>query len=681
MNNVKKWGVWMLMFSLLVSMALPTQANAALAPKKTLVYYAGKKLTYKNYYKVTTSNASAVSVTKKGKSHIVKMKKTGSATIRGYKKVKKKVKLVFTRSICVLSSKATISYNNKNLESNKVIDIKIPKPCKVSYSTRDEDVAQMTQQGKILPVSNGKTNLYTKVTYKGKGVRKYTETVQIQDGAVIPIKTTTTDYIRQSTSVVYADPVQAIDPKLKKIEVIVNDSNVYINQPYSKDNIVVTAYYSDGSRKQVYDFNMNYTPKTVAGRYMVTVSYGGQTTFFYVNVKTQDVKLQSLQCDLLKSSLLVNEALTKDDMVVIAKYTDGSSQVIRNYAMNFSAKQAAGTYPVVITYNGMSYTFNINVIDNYSKSLRVEYTGGTLAPGQTIDKSKIKVTLVMADGTTKLISDYTLEYTPKVVSGTYSVKVTYGTFTSFFNVTVKGNVSALELKVSYSGGSLYVGEALKREDLVVRQLLSNGSELVITDYNIDFTPQKKPGTYYCTIYYDGLSIKFPVTVIDRPAAEIESLVATYRGNITVGMNLDTDKLSVIAHYADGTTKVLSYKDYTITYTVLERPGTCLVTIEYSGCKTVINVDYVEAGVISLNAELNKVSMYVGQAFDKTFIGTVTATMSNNKIVTPAKDEYTLVLYKGEQEVANNIPSEAGTYTAKLTYKGFIATYSITVLEY
>lgn len=104
MNQVKKWGVWMLIFSLLVSMTLPTQADAALAQKKILVYYAGKKLTYKNYYKVTTSNASAVSVTKKGKSHIVKMKKTGTATIQIYKKVKKKVKKVATRYICVLSS-------------------------------------------------------------------------------------------------------------------------------------------------------------------------------------------------------------------------------------------------------------------------------------------------------------------------------------------------------------------------------------------------------------------------------------------------------------------------------------------------------------------------------------------------------------------------------------------------
>lgn len=562
-----------------------------------------------------------------------------------------------------------------------MVNIKYPKGCKVSFSTRDSDVAQMTQQGNILPVSNGKTNLYTKVTYKGKGVRKYTETVQIQDGSIIPIKTTTTDYIKQSTEVLYANPVQVIDPTLKRIEVVVNDSNVYINQPYNKDNIVVTAYYSDGSKKQVYDFTMNYTPKTVAGRYMVTVSYGGQTTFFYINVKTLDVKLQSLQCELLKSSLLVNETLAKDDLIVTAKYSDGSSQIIKNYAVNFSAKPAAGTYPVVITYNGMSYTFNINVIDNYSKSLRVEYTGGPLAPGQMVDKNKLKVTLVMADGTTKLISDYSIEYKPKVVSGTYPVKITYGSFTNFFNVTVKGNVTALELKVSYSGGSLFVGEMINREDLVVRQLLSNGSELVINDYNIDFTPQKKPGTYYCIINYDGLSIKFPVTIIDKPVAEIESLVATYRGNVTVGMNLNTDKLSVIAHYVDGTTKALTQQDYALTYTVMDRPGTCLVTIEYGGCKTVLNVDYVEATVISLNAELNKVSMYVGQVFDKSFIGTVTATMSNNKIVTPAKEEYSLALYKGDKQVASNIPSEAGTYAAKLSYKGFVATYSITVLQY
>lgn len=681
MSNLKKWGMWMLIFSLLASMTFPTQSNAALAPKKVLVYYAGKKLTYKNYYKVTTSNAGVVSVTKKGKSHIVKMKKTGTATIKIYKKVKKTVKKVATRYICVLSSKSSVSYNNDNLESNKVVDIKFPKGCSVSFSTKDSDVAQMTQQGNILPVSNGKTNLYTKVTYKGKGVRKYTETVQIQDGSIIPIKTTTTDYIKQSTEVLYANPNQVIDPTLKRIEVIVNDNSVYINQPFSKDNIVVTAYYSDGSKKQVYDFTMSYTPKTVAGRYMVTVSYGGQTTFFYVNVKTQDVKLQSLQCELLKSSLLVNEALTKNDMIVTAKYTDGSSQIIRNYAMNFSAKQVAGTYPVVITYQGMSYTFNINVIDNYSKALQVDYTGGELAPGQMIDKSKIKVTLVMADGTMKQISDFGLEYMPKVVSGTYPVKITYGSFTNFFHVTVKGNVTALELKVSYSGGELYVGETVKRENLVVRQLLSNGSELVVTDYNMDFTPQKKSGTYYCTIYYDGLSIKFPVTVIERPAAAIESLVAAYHGNVTVGMNLDVDKLSVVVHFADGTTRALSYKDYALTYTVLEKPGTCLVTIEYGGCKTVLNVNYVEASVVSLNAELNKVSMYVGQAFDKTFIGTVTATMSNNKIVTPAKEEYSLALYKGDKQVVNNIPSEAGTYTAKLIYKGFVATYTITVLEH
>lgn len=139
----------------------------------------------------------------------------------------------------------------------------------------------------------------------------------------------------------------------------------------------------------------------------------------------------------------------KSDLVVTANYEDGTSSAVTDYTL--SGTLAEGTSTITVTYGGKTATFSVTVTE-WLASISAVYTqSGTVYNTDSLDdlKTDLVVTANYTDGSSAVISDYTLSGTLAV--GTSIITVTYGDKTTTFNVTVTKDANGLVDGTYYNG--------------------------------------------------------------------------------------------------------------------------------------------------------------------------------------------------------------------------------------
>ena len=135
------------------------------------------------------------------------------------------------------------------------------------------------------------------------------------------------------------------------------------NEEFVSTGLVVKAVYEDGSEEEVTDYAINSTSynKAVAGSYTIAVSYNGKSANYTV-VVAQPL-LSSITVSGAKNSFENNEEFVSTGLVVKAVYEDGSEVEITDYVIDNSAynKAVAGTYTIVVSYNGKSANYDVTV--------------------------------------------------------------------------------------------------------------------------------------------------------------------------------------------------------------------------------------------------------------------------------------------------------------------------------
>lgn len=126
-----------------------------------------------------------------------------------------------------------------------------------------------------------------------------------------------------------------------------------------KENLVVTAYYSDGRFITV---NPNYYElfgELQSGISTITVSYGGKTTTFEVNV----VGIQSISAVFTQGNATVFDDQDLDDLkkylVVTVNYSNGDSAVVDDYVLSGTLSDALSEITVYV--GEISDSFNVVV--------------------------------------------------------------------------------------------------------------------------------------------------------------------------------------------------------------------------------------------------------------------------------------------------------------------------------
>ena len=123
--------------------------------------------------------------------------------------------------------------------------------------------------------------------------------------------------------------------------------------------IVVTANYSDGSKRTVTGYTLSGT--IAEGSNTITVTYEGMTTTFTVTGVAEVVTLSSISVTYSGGDVAVGTALADlTGLVVTAHYSDGTSATVTGYTL--SGTIAEGENTITVIYQGKSTTFTVNGI-------------------------------------------------------------------------------------------------------------------------------------------------------------------------------------------------------------------------------------------------------------------------------------------------------------------------------
>lgn len=123
--------------------------------------------------------------------------------------------------------------------------------------------------------------------------------------------------------------------------------------------IVVTANYSDGSKRTVTGYTLSGT--IAEGSNTITVTYEGMTTTFTVTGVAEEVTLTSISAVYGGGEVAVGTAVTDlTGIVVTAHYSDGTSATVTGYTL--SGTIAEGENTITVIYQGKSATFTVNGI-------------------------------------------------------------------------------------------------------------------------------------------------------------------------------------------------------------------------------------------------------------------------------------------------------------------------------
>lgn len=243
----------------------------------------------------------------------------------------------------------------------------------------------------------------------------------------------------------------APEKKVEKITVVSQPKAEYeLGEALNLDGGRILVDYSDGTQEEI-----AMTPEMVtgfdsatAGTKTITVTYGGCTAAFTVEVKDKETEsvLESIRISRLpdKTNYRTGEKLDLTGMVVEAVYSDGAVNVITDYAVSEYDFSTAGTKTITLTYEGFTAAFTVEVkgqeAEAVLESIRISRQPDkkTYKTGEKLDLTGMVVEAVYSDKTVKVITDYTVSGYDKSKTGEQKVVITYQGKTAEFKVKVTG---------------------------------------------------------------------------------------------------------------------------------------------------------------------------------------------------------------------------------------------------
>lgn len=305
--------------------------------------------------------------------------------------------------------------------------------------------------------------------------------------------------------------------------------------------VSVKATYSDGSEKYVTGYTLSGVINK--GNNTITVSYEGVTTTFTV-VGYSAITLVSISAKYTGGPVPVGTSVNSlTGITVEAYYSDSSVQKVTSYLL--SGKIEEGENTVTVTWNGKTTTFKVTgyVVITVS-GISAIYTGSQVLAGTNIEdlRDNLRVTATYSDGTTAIVTDYTLSGT--IEEGANTITISYSGKSTTVSVTGYGEITFTGITVNYTGGSMPLGTPTStiKQYLTVTANYSDGSTQVVTDYAIAGSVSVVGNNEY-QVSYNGKGAFFTVVGYDE--------------NMGNGIVLGQATTCVVAAWLSGVTGVTS----------------------------------------------------------------------------------------------------------------------------
>jgi len=238
-----------------------------------------------------------------------------------------------------------------------------------------------------------------------------------------------------------------------------------------------------------------------------------------------------------KTTYYQNEDFDAAGLKIQAVMTDNTTQDVDLSQCTISGfnSAAVGAQTVTVTYNGVSTTFNVNVLTLELASISVASLPYVTEYyiGEPFNAAGLAINKVYNSGLSVPIDSslYTLSGYDSAAAGTKTITATFAeggiTKTASFNVTVKNSaIKSISVYKSPTRTTYYQGyvEAFDKAGLSVLLTYTDGNSVVLANdaYTTDATVDvSKTGSVFVGIYYKNLKTTCTVNVQKELPAEIK----------------------------------------------------------------------------------------------------------------------------------------------------------------
>ncbi len=147
-----------------------------------------------------------------------------------------------------------------------------------------------------------------------------------------------------------------------------------VDSTFNYDGLVVTAYYSNNTSKEVSNYTVSNPNMSIVGTQEVTVSYTEKSVTkdakynITINNSVQEKYLTGITLSgVYQTEFNLNETFNYTGLIVNASYSDGSSAVVSGFTVSSPDMTTEGNKTVTVTYTEKNYTesasYTINVTD------------------------------------------------------------------------------------------------------------------------------------------------------------------------------------------------------------------------------------------------------------------------------------------------------------------------------
>ena len=308
------------------------------------------------------------------------------------------------------------------------------------------------------------------------------------------------------------------------------------DEAYSSESAVVIAQRKDGTSfvldKDLYLVDSSSYKSNTPGQYQVNISAVDSITNATLetsyNVTVND-KVDSIQIKTnpTKTTYNYGEELDLTGISASKVYRSGTEEpfeVTLDMVSGYD-KNTLGTQTVTVTYNGLTATFEVSVVD-YVSSIEVASnpTKTTYKYGEELDIAGLVVNQVYASGaksqieiTSEMVSGYN-----KNTLGTQTVTVTYNGLTATFEVNVVDYITGISLKTAPTKVEYEINEQL---DVTGGVITVNKASGATEDVNITkemvtgFNSSAASEGLTLTVTYEGFTVTYNVTIKAAPVVD------------------------------------------------------------------------------------------------------------------------------------------------------------------
>ena len=297
-----------------------------------------------------------------------------------------------------------------------------------------------------------------------------------------------------------------------------------LGEEFNPEGMVVIAVYSDASRARITAYELSGFESATMGPKEVTVSYGGKTAVFTVDViGLMEIEITSPPDN---ARCAVGEDLDLTGLEVTAIYSDDSRETVPAEMISISGfdNTEAGELVITVMYGGKTAEFAAEVIGVAGIEISKWPAITRYAVGDELDVTGLEITVTFTDGTSETVrvSEGHITGFDSMAAEEQTLTVTYSSKTAHFTVEVI-ELSGIVVTRPPDKTIYYNNEPLDLAGLVITAWYSDGGEKIVTQaISLTGFDGSQAGEQEITVTYRDIygedAASFIVTVINYTSA-------------------------------------------------------------------------------------------------------------------------------------------------------------------